>query len=206
MEAFEQQCLLSYSTNRSGEVIKKYDFPTLPPYDETQKEDKMVHMMNKAIGQAFINHAPIMANSIHNAVLKTLQDGVLLGFVGQAYQQASQMVFAPTGSATATPPINPQNQSKGSIRVSQPIGTTVLPQFAPMFTSSTPMATHAHGGFMTGFPTGWPNLKTPRRLHRQRLQLHQPAPTGPTNVSASGPASHQQNLSVFTTKPAQGFP
>ena len=34
MEAFEQQCLLCYSTNRSGEVIKKYDFPTLPPYDE----------------------------------------------------------------------------------------------------------------------------------------------------------------------------
>ena len=27
-EAFEQQCLLSYSTNRSGEVIKKFDFPT----------------------------------------------------------------------------------------------------------------------------------------------------------------------------------
>ena len=34
-EAFERQCLLSYSTNRSGEVIKKYDFPTLPSYDES---------------------------------------------------------------------------------------------------------------------------------------------------------------------------
>ena len=41
-EAYEQQCLLSYSINRSGEVIKKYDFPTLPPYDETHKEDRMV--------------------------------------------------------------------------------------------------------------------------------------------------------------------
>ena len=29
VEAFERQCLLSYSTNRSGEVIKNYDFPTL---------------------------------------------------------------------------------------------------------------------------------------------------------------------------------
>jgi hypothetical protein len=38
-EAFEQQCVLSYSTNRSGEIIKKYDFPTLPPYNESQKED-----------------------------------------------------------------------------------------------------------------------------------------------------------------------
>ena len=53
-------------------MIKKYDFPTLTPYDEAQKEDRMVHMMNHAIGQAFINHAPIMANSVHNAALKTL--------------------------------------------------------------------------------------------------------------------------------------
>ena len=85
-EAYEQRCLLSYNINRSGEVIKKYDFPTLPPYDESQKEDRMVHLMNQAIGQAFICHAPIMANSVHNAVLKTLQDSGMLGFVGPAYQ------------------------------------------------------------------------------------------------------------------------
>ena len=35
VESFERQCLLSYSTNRSGEVIKKYNFPTLPPYNES---------------------------------------------------------------------------------------------------------------------------------------------------------------------------
>ena len=28
-DAFEQQCLLSFSINRSGEVIKKFDFPTI---------------------------------------------------------------------------------------------------------------------------------------------------------------------------------
>ena len=55
-------------------VIKKYNFPTLPPYNESQKEDKMIHQMNQAIGHAFVNHAPIMANYVHNAVLKTLQD------------------------------------------------------------------------------------------------------------------------------------
>ena len=49
MEAFEQQCLLSYSINRSGEIIKKYNFPTLPPYNESQKEDRMIHLMNQAI-------------------------------------------------------------------------------------------------------------------------------------------------------------
>ena len=72
VEAFERQCLLSYSTNRSGEVIKKYNFPTLPPYNESQKEDRMIHQMNQAIGHAFVNHAPIMANYVHNAMLKTL--------------------------------------------------------------------------------------------------------------------------------------
>ena len=89
MEAFEQQCLLSYNINRSGEIIKKYDFPTLPPYDESKKEDKVIHLMNQAIGQAFMNHAPIMANYVHNAVLKTLQDRGTPCFVGPAYPQAS---------------------------------------------------------------------------------------------------------------------
>ena len=108
VEAFERQCLLFYSTNRSGEVIKKYNFPTLPPYNESQKEDRMIHQMNQVIGHAFVNHAPIMANYVHNAVLKTLQDRGTPGFVGPAYQQASQMVFSPTGSATGTSQIHPQ--------------------------------------------------------------------------------------------------
>ena len=88
-DAYEQRCLLSFSTNRSGEVIKKYDISTLPPYDEARKEDRMLHMVNQVVGQAFISHASIMANSVHNAVLKTLQEGGLLGFMGPAYQQAS---------------------------------------------------------------------------------------------------------------------
>jgi len=86
VEAFERQCLLYYSTNRNGEVIKKYNFPTLPPYNESQKEDRMIHQMNQAIGHAFVNHAPIMANYVHNAVLKTLQNIGTSGFVGLAYQ------------------------------------------------------------------------------------------------------------------------
>ena len=102
IDAYEQWCLLSFSTNRSGEVIKKYDFSTLPPYDESQKEDRMIHLMNQAIGQDFVNHAPVMANYVHNVVLKTLQDRGTPSFVGPAYQQASQIAFSPTGSATGT--------------------------------------------------------------------------------------------------------
>ena len=100
LDAYEKQCLLSFSATRSGEVIKKFDFPTLPPYNVAQKEDIMVDMVNQVVEQAFISHDSIMANSVHNVVVKTLQEGGLQGFVGPTYQQASQMFFAPTRSAT----------------------------------------------------------------------------------------------------------
>ena len=48
-------------------------------------------------------------------MLKTLQDRGMLGFVGSANQQASQMIFSPTGSATKTSPIDPQAQADGNI-------------------------------------------------------------------------------------------
>ena len=75
----------------------------------------MVHMMNQVIGQVFMSHAPIMANSVHNAVLKTLQDRGMFGFFGPAYQQASQMVFAPTGSAIEKSPVDPQAWADGDV-------------------------------------------------------------------------------------------
>ena len=34
-DAFEQKCLFSFSTNRSGEVIKKFDFPTFVSHEES---------------------------------------------------------------------------------------------------------------------------------------------------------------------------
>ena len=75
----------------------------------------MVHLMDQAIGQAFMSHAPIIANSVHNAVLMTLQDRGMLGFVEPSYQQASQMVFSPTRSAIETSPIDPKAQTDGNI-------------------------------------------------------------------------------------------
>ena len=125
IDAFDQRCLLSFSTNRSGEVIKKFDFPTFISHEESQKEDRMIHQMNQAIGHAFANHAPIMANHVHNAVLKTLQDRGTPGFMGPAYYQGSQMVFSPVGSATGTPQIDPQAQAEGKVLDVQPISTVV---------------------------------------------------------------------------------
>jgi hypothetical protein len=192
MEAFEQQCLLSYSINRSGEIIKKYDFPTLPPYNVSQKEDRMIHLMNQTIGQTFINHTLIMANYDHNDVLKTLQDKGTPGFVGPAYQQASKMVFSPTGSATGTSQINPQAQADGNVIDAQPISTVASTQFPPVYTNSTPMATYALGSFVSGYPTGW----DPTTGFGIPLEYMIPSPTGQPSTSASQPMNQQVNASA----------
>ena len=89
----------------------------------------MIHQMSQAIGHAFVNHAPIMGNYVHNAVLKTLQDRGTPSFVGPAYQQASQMVFSPTGSATGTPQIDPQAQADGNVIDAQPVSIVASTQF-----------------------------------------------------------------------------
>ena len=85
--------------------------------------------MNQEIGQSFVNHALIMANHVHNAVLKTLQDRGTPGFVGPAYQQASQMVFSHTGSATGTSQIDPQAQADGNVIDAQPVSIVASTQF-----------------------------------------------------------------------------
>ena len=84
-----------------------------------------------------------MANHVHNAVIKTLQDRGTPGFIGPAYQQASQMVFSPTGSATGTSQIDPKAQADRNVIDAQPISTVASTQFPPVYTSSTPMATYA---------------------------------------------------------------
>ena len=55
-DAFRQACLKSFSATRGGEVIKKFDFPTLQTFTEAQREDRMAHMVHQAVGQAFISH------------------------------------------------------------------------------------------------------------------------------------------------------
>ena len=192
MEAFERQCLLSYNTNRSGEVIKKYNFPTLPPYNESQKEDKTIHQMNQVIGHAFVNHAPIMANYVHNVAHKTLQDRGTPGFVGLTYQQACQMVFSPTGSAIGTSQIHPQAQTDEGVLDEQPISTVASTQFPPVYTNSTPMATYEQGNFMAGYPTSW-DPTTGLGMPPEYLV---PSPTGQPGTSASQPMNQQVNASA----------
>ena len=117
--------------------------------------------------------------------------------MGPAYQQASQMVFAPTGSATAVPPIVPQSQTEGGIGVSQPIRSTVPPQFTPVFTSSTPMTTSAQGGFMAGYPVGW----DPATGLGMPQEFFIPSTVGQASSSASQPT--YQQVSPAAPQPTQ---
>jgi len=50
VEKFKRECLESYIVNRSGEVIKKFNFPSFPPLTEAQRESKMID----AVGQTVV--------------------------------------------------------------------------------------------------------------------------------------------------------
>jgi hypothetical protein len=81
-ERFRRECLKSFSAMRSGEVIKKFDFPALQPLTEAQRENKMLDAVHQAVNHAFINHAPVMTHTVHNTVVKTLGERAFKGYEG----------------------------------------------------------------------------------------------------------------------------
>ena len=152
----------------------------------------MIHQMNQAIGHAFANHAPLMANHIHNVVLKTLQDSETPSFMGPAYYQGSQMVFSPIGLASGTSQIDPQAPADEGVIDAQPISTVASTQIPPVYTNSTPMATYAQGSFMSGYPAGW----DPTTGLGMPPEYMIPSPTGQPSTSASQPMNQQVNASA----------
>ena len=42
VEKLKRECLKSYSVNRSGEVIKKFNLPSFQPLTEAQRESNMI--------------------------------------------------------------------------------------------------------------------------------------------------------------------
>ena len=65
VERFKRECLKSYSVNRSGEVIKKFNLPSFQPLTEAQRENKMMDAVGQAVAQAFIKSATVMGNAVH---------------------------------------------------------------------------------------------------------------------------------------------
>ena len=102
------------------------------------------------------------------------------------------MVFSPTESATETSPIDPQAQSEGNIVGAQPINSAAPTQFPPVYTSSTPMATHAQGNYMTGFLVGW----NPTTRFGMPPEYMVQSSAGQPSSSALQPMNQQVNASA----------
>lgn len=81
---YKKQCLAAFSTNRSGDVIKKHDFPERHVVIQ-QNPGMMQNAINEAVHQAMINQASVMTNTVHNAVLASLNAQGEQGFKGPAY-------------------------------------------------------------------------------------------------------------------------
>ena len=74
----------------------------------------MLDMVHQAVGQAFVNHAPVMTHTVHNAVIKTLGEGAIQGYTGPCYMQPNKMYFAPMGSTVAIAPLASGSRSENS--------------------------------------------------------------------------------------------
>ena len=96
IERYKRECLKSFSTTRSGDVIKKFHFPSFQPLTEAQRDNKMIDAMSQAVAQAFIKSSTVMGNTVHNAVVKTFAEGgMFLGCMGSCYIQPDQINYVP---------------------------------------------------------------------------------------------------------------
>ena len=98
-------------------------------------------MVYQAVGQAFINSAPVMTNTMHNAVLRLV--GANEGYMGPCYMQPYQMGFTPTESTTETitsASASRSEENNGQV-TSQTTGVTSLPQINPVFSTTSPVTT-----------------------------------------------------------------
>jgi len=70
MEDYKQQCLRSFSINRSGEVIQKEALPMPRQVTFEANPGKLQDMVDNAINHALINQAGVLSNTVFNAVAR----------------------------------------------------------------------------------------------------------------------------------------
>jgi len=88
MEEYKQQCLKSFSINRSGEVIQKEALLAPRQITFEANPSKLQDMVDCAINRALINQASVLSNTVFNAVARTFKEGeVPPNYVGPAYHQ-----------------------------------------------------------------------------------------------------------------------
>ena len=76
----EKATEISSNLSALPDLVKKFDFPSLQSLTEVQRENMMLDMVHRAVGHAFVNHAPVMTNSVHNVVVKMLYEKGYQGY------------------------------------------------------------------------------------------------------------------------------
>jgi len=103
MEDYKQQCLRSFSMNRSGEVIQKDTLPMPRQVTFEANPGKLQDMVDSAINHALINQAGVLSNTVFNAVARTFKEGQLPPnyVVPSHHQLGSPVVTAPSAATAA---------------------------------------------------------------------------------------------------------
>jgi len=112
MEEYKQQCLKSFSINRSGEVIQTEALPALRKITFEANPGKHQDMVDNAIDHALINQAGVLSNTVFNVVARTFKEVQLPpNYVGPGYHYpGSSLVTAPSattavaGTEVTSPP------------------------------------------------------------------------------------------------------
>jgi len=112
MEDYKQQCLRTFSINRSGEVIQKEALLTPRQVTFDANPGKLQDMVDNAINRDLINQAGVLSNTVFNAVARTFKEGQLPpNYASPAYHQpgwpvvtAPSAAMAAAGTETTTPP------------------------------------------------------------------------------------------------------
>ena len=128
LEDYKQQCLKSFSINRSGEVIQKEALPTPQQVTFEANLGKVQDMVDNAINRALINQPGVLSNTVFNVVARTFKEGQLPpNYVGPVYPQPGSPVVTAPLATTAT----------AGVEVTSPPSTLGVPN-----TQSTPMTTN----------------------------------------------------------------
>jgi len=102
MEDYKQQCLRSFSINRSGEVIQRDALPMPRQLTFEANPGKLQEMVDSAINRALINQAGVLSNTFFNAVARTFKEGQLPpDYVGPSHHQPGSPVVTAPSAATA---------------------------------------------------------------------------------------------------------
>jgi len=201
VERFKRDCLKSYSVNRYGEVIKKFNLPSFQPLIEAQHESKMIDAVGQAVAQAFIKSATVMGNTVHTAVVKTFAEGMLLGCMGPCYIQPDQMQYTPLEVSMAAA-LSAQNSQAGTSNSQTPPKMTTAASAGmadPIYSTTPPIAITVQGGSSSVFPKRW----DPATGYGMHPDFFSTPPKMQFNASASKPITSQPDPSAVQPMGAQ---